>query len=546
MYLTWHIVLKDLHRLWLWLALLVVAILARYLHAASLDYQNPALAQNDYWSRAGFFDGALLGLVLLATCLTAAALVHEDPVTGDRAFWTTRPISGARLLAAKTILLVLTLILVPLLLQLAWWFYHGFNSAEIAALIPAMLTRQAATAGVSFFCALLTRSLGSFILTTIISLLVVIGLMALIENAAPKSWRTHSDAREFLEPLVALTAATICIIWQYRTRRTRVTLGIIAASFLVCAAINAFWQWPIFAQGRNAFDRFPRLSPTAVLPTDFGKIVNDPQSTSTTTQFVNGTLHFSVTLQNLPADSVVEVLPHRFPDTSLAIRIDYEDFLRITAPPHTPLPCEQTIHFKLADDYARDPSRHALNAAREVPLHLLLRRLHEVARLPLTPGAKTQTASRTLKLTSKRSLPPGVDPTTVYNGKVTRPGIRRLPVPTLLLTTKETQPAYLIDPDTGYAERNVYYLSSLTSFPNHGTYFLVSRDTAIPASSAEGRAGLTTDGLQQFEMTLQFPVSLTDADLAGYELIKVIAPAVGTFTRTLTFPPTRLTEPATP
>ncbi len=70
----------------------------------------------------------LLGLQLLATFVLTAMLVQEDGLVGSTQFWLTRPISNARLLAAKLAGWVLLLWLPAVVLTLPWWIACGFGA----------------------------------------------------------------------------------------------------------------------------------------------------------------------------------------------------------------------------------------------------------------------------------------------------------------------------------------------------------------------------------------------------------------------------------
>ena len=99
MKLTWHIVAKDLRRLQLPLALWVAVFLAefaigvRLLYGSTLSFSTFLVYQET--------DLVLSGLKAAIGYLLVPALIFEDVLVDTTAFWPTRPISGARLLAAK-------------------------------------------------------------------------------------------------------------------------------------------------------------------------------------------------------------------------------------------------------------------------------------------------------------------------------------------------------------------------------------------------------------------------------------------------------------
>jgi len=64
-------------------------------------------------------------------------MVFEDPLAGTDVFWVTRPISGARLLAAKAIGAALLFVALPVAINVPWWLASGFDAGQVAhAAIP--------------------------------------------------------------------------------------------------------------------------------------------------------------------------------------------------------------------------------------------------------------------------------------------------------------------------------------------------------------------------------------------------------------------------
>ena len=118
MKITWHIVKKDFRRLQVplvfWALLLVAQILigVRLLHG---DGDNL-----EWFGRLGLYGNLFFALDLIVTYVLVAMLIHDDPLVGSRVFWLTRPISGARLLGAKLLGIVLMFGVLPVLIWLPW------------------------------------------------------------------------------------------------------------------------------------------------------------------------------------------------------------------------------------------------------------------------------------------------------------------------------------------------------------------------------------------------------------------------------------------
>ena len=133
MRLAWHIVRKDLARLTIPLGLWIVFVAGT---TAWFGVSRPPT----YASTADILSGwvnnlhgfGLAGVMLQATvgALLAAVLVLEDPPVGTTAFWLTRPVSGARLLAAKFAGAGLFFALMPAAALMVVWLGLGFSWRE--------------------------------------------------------------------------------------------------------------------------------------------------------------------------------------------------------------------------------------------------------------------------------------------------------------------------------------------------------------------------------------------------------------------------------
>ncbi len=77
---------------------------------------------------------ALLKIALLV--LIASQLVQQDSTAGSTAFWLSRPISGKRLLASKSLFLALTVILPALLAEVLLLLLHGVTLYDTVRSIP--------------------------------------------------------------------------------------------------------------------------------------------------------------------------------------------------------------------------------------------------------------------------------------------------------------------------------------------------------------------------------------------------------------------------
>jgi hypothetical protein len=561
MLLTWHIVQKDLRRLRPWLALLVAAILARYAHFHIPAYAPELNEIRALWNRAELIDGILLGLALFATALTAATLVHEDAVIGDRPFWLTRPVSGARLLAAKTLTFTLTIILLPLALQLGWWLLNRYSLADIAAQFPILFARQAGTAFAAFVFALLTRNLGSFILTTIIGALAVIATHVLVNEWLKFPARTDDYNRERIELIFALLALPACITHQYLTRHTRRTLVLFGGTLLLALGIHAAWTWPLFKKPSRV-GALPILASASATTASAGA----PESAyHTRRNWSSGgakpqfekipVFAFSLTLDLIPADHFVQILDARFPkDTPLTL--NYQN--RLTLPRIT-FPENYTDTTRLLLFHRGGNTAPEISTPVENTLTLALRQPVKFPAIPLSIGSTVSLGPRHLRVIDIRNLnsEKAVTRTFPDGSKVTTR--TTYTAQKFALVLEETLPPHLLATDARFAEADNDSFSYYSTEPNEPTlhlgeghsrhaWFLVSRrdGTTTRADNILVHGSDSVDGVRRRLIRAEFPIRLRETDLADYDLVKVVAPLVGTFTRTITLPATHWTEPASP
>jgi len=183
MKLVWHIAAKDLRRLaWPlagWLALLagttiwlsVVSIpMNREVDRARRMVQLP----HEWIHGVDSFMILIGALVLLMAVVLAAFLVLQDPPVGTATFWATRPISGARLLAAKLLAAALAFVVAPTVLLMPVWLASGFSSAEVAQAALQHFGGMAVFVALAIGAASLTENLGTFLLAAIAGLIVFV------------------------------------------------------------------------------------------------------------------------------------------------------------------------------------------------------------------------------------------------------------------------------------------------------------------------------------------------------------------------------------
>jgi len=243
MNLTWHIAKKDLRRLrvhlLLWTVLLAsqVFVSFRLLSTRSVDYT--------WFTETGMMLNLLEAVGMAVSFIIAAALVLDDPLVGTDLAWVTRPISGGRLLRAKLIATLLSLVLLPILVWMPWWFYCRFDLGGMAEAAVRVLGLQALAVIPGFVLASLVGRTGRFVL---FSVLLVVALVVALMNllawggylaVSPELWL----CRLLLAAAVLACSGVVVVGRQYLTRRLASSAGVLAAGVVLAGVIVACWPW---------------------------------------------------------------------------------------------------------------------------------------------------------------------------------------------------------------------------------------------------------------------------------------------------------------
>ena len=244
MNLTLHLIRKDLRHFraatffWAILVAAQVILTNRLLSAGPTD--------SDWYMLMCGFVNLLYVLGLVFGYLFAGMIVLTDAPAGSVSHWQTRPISGGRLLVAKTIGCLLILGALPLALWLPWWIYCGFGfggTVEAAALILAA-TLSPVVVGVAL--AAVVDQVGRFMVLTMIlvAAFIVFALTALVPTTVAP---TLLGTRFLLGLACLLATALIATIVQYRTRQVVKSGAMLIAGVVAILLIWAWWPLDLIA-----------------------------------------------------------------------------------------------------------------------------------------------------------------------------------------------------------------------------------------------------------------------------------------------------------
>ena len=253
MNLTLHLAVWDLRRLRPWLALwLGLVVLQAALLVSHIGLPGPWFPPD-----TGLPSEAREVLLALFTWLVAilkigllavlvARLVHKDPTVGDSAFWLSRPVSRARLLAGKSLFLLLAVILPSLLVEAVLLLICGVTPQDTLRSVPQILLLTLLAVAPLMMLAAVTTNLARMSLLGFLVFLVPLPLGFLLLYLLTVRLQSHSllpDLETGLlgAPLVLLATAVIVTGHQYLIRRTGVSIVLVFSGVAPALLLLGWW-----------------------------------------------------------------------------------------------------------------------------------------------------------------------------------------------------------------------------------------------------------------------------------------------------------------
>ena len=297
MKLVWHIVRKDfLHlRFYVagWLGLLMAVCLVVRL----------GWGLHLYWIAAI----GVLKIVLLA--LVISNLVQEDSPVGSTSFWLSRPVSGWQLLAAKSILLALTMVIPTLLVEVSFLLLNGVTAHDIFRTIPETLIYSVFAVAFLLMLAALTRSLTQMVaLGLFFSVAMIMFVLVKAETFFPGN-RLEIDplTRMTLKSsqwigffLFVLAMAAIVVCLQFLTRRTKLNTFLALTGLLPCILAFDMWNWDFVAALRRPERTV--VDPDSLVARIDEKSLKFYPKAPTSSRDRGMVLHGTIVVENHPAD----------------------------------------------------------------------------------------------------------------------------------------------------------------------------------------------------------------------------------------------------
>lgn len=273
---------------------------------------------------------ALLKIGLLV--LVVSQFVQQDSTVGSTAFWLSRPISGKRLLAGKSLFLALTVILPAFLTEVLLLLLHGVTLYDTVRSIPQILLFQCLVLALLMMLAALTRNLPRLIFVGILAVVGVVLVQyifsvflrwldpyviqpqqnALIQTIAAVVRRNRWDDSLYYSGLIGfllflLVVALVVVCHQYLTRRTKRSMILASSVFPGVLVFMTFWTWDYWPDEYPLYEGI--LDPEKVTARIQEKSLRNHRWHKPGRE-EGWLLHGNVTVDNLPAG--LAVLPGRF------------------------------------------------------------------------------------------------------------------------------------------------------------------------------------------------------------------------------------------
>ena len=254
---AWHLLKKDLRRLWPLLSLLYGILVLQ-----------DALALRDPLTEEAFLSfGPLSILGIAAVTGVVGMVVQQEPLVGTTAFWLTRPIRRSSLVLAKAAFL-LAFVLAPLVLSAtSIWMVYGLEAERYPVLLLETCGPLVSMVIASVVLAAVTPSLPVYFVAWLAAFLALHVAPPLVQSLFDVTFfdsRTPVEgesSRRIVFWAVVIMPGGLLTFYQYLTRKTRRSLVGLGIGFVVAVFVDALWPWDVL----HAFSDRTVANPQLVL-----------------------------------------------------------------------------------------------------------------------------------------------------------------------------------------------------------------------------------------------------------------------------------------
>jgi hypothetical protein len=246
-----HLLRADVHRFKLLLAvwLLIQIMDTLFTGLAPAITPDPRLE-----GIVGLLGNVLFVARWLGLCVVVPLVLQTHPLVGSEAFWMTRPIPWQALLASKLVLLGTVFVVLPTLCEVLLMALCGVPLAQITRVSLQTILFNGLWLVLLMAVAAVTRNLARYSLViagALVGVVLVINVVIAVLIRSMPDGPQLNGVTERTEPssyggvvlmLLVIVAAGVQLLVQYRTRRTRVSVGAGLAGLVV--AVLVVWFWP--------------------------------------------------------------------------------------------------------------------------------------------------------------------------------------------------------------------------------------------------------------------------------------------------------------
>ena len=264
MKLLFHQFKKDFRQTWVVWALWLFFVLLQFglaLLSLPADFYN----QLSYVHYVAPIIPLIPGIHALLLFVLVPSLVMLDPPVGTTAPWLTRPISPMTVLGSKLLSLAI-LVLFPMLGDCAILAAHHVVVRDILFAGIEIVLRESHAVAIAMALAVICPSFARFVITGVLLLavshfaepfwpIVLSYCTAALPVSIQKAFTFSHDGPSFLSESQAVLDYLLCfaiglsiIIFQYLTRRTRVSVGFFTLGILLFSLLPRIWTWDFLGQ----------------------------------------------------------------------------------------------------------------------------------------------------------------------------------------------------------------------------------------------------------------------------------------------------------
>lgn len=219
-----------------------------------------ALATPYYELRTTLEIGLLL-LQVLAAAIVIVRAVHADAFVGDTVFWKTRPLTPQTLLAAKSLLVLLGLVLPFTLAAMLGWTNAGVSVTRLPAGVMSVWLVVLPGVAIALTLAGLSRNLGQLVAGCGALFMVFVVTMLVVSRLGEAGFLPQRNYNVDLGTVAAgidTSSAVLALAWLAvlgftawvlaASRRFKVSAALLALAVVGAVTLRITWSYPVFGR----------------------------------------------------------------------------------------------------------------------------------------------------------------------------------------------------------------------------------------------------------------------------------------------------------